>query len=529
MKPDGVAAPIGPVLGIPRKTRDRVRIALVGAMAVVVIATGVGLAGNGLASPDPSPSASPTKAVAISSSSPIPSASPGKLPPPTQNSGLGCSPVRLGAPPEIQLGREPNNVGAIRGAPATSPTSGGSPAPATGGPGRGSPAPSWPTLPADGALRLPGNAIITVYAEQDACMRYVIAEYLPGATGVTLPFPIAFRTVNVSPPRSIQPLGTMPSGDWVVRIVAYFSTGASGEDGSTVLERYFRVVNSAAPVPIPGPVTSPAVACTPPPPGGVAPALVLAGSPGGPIEGGPRPVGPPAVPVRLGDRIEIRIAGDACAIGWDINATQAGTGAGFQIDQMANETNDPFLYAQNRWLLHDLPTGTVTITATIRFSADVDVTRQWLIDVMGADVPVVRIVSPGGAHAPTVRASCGASWTFPTGTGGYENCATEEVPGGLPVLTVAPETALTLDVPGWTLRGWGGACGRPEPANGSGFMIVSGCDLGGWYSTDGGPALPGPAMFLPRTAGPLVRLYVQAERDGIVASVVVYLNIVATP
>ena len=35
MKPDGVAAPIGPVLGIPRKTRDRLRIALVGAMAVV--------------------------------------------------------------------------------------------------------------------------------------------------------------------------------------------------------------------------------------------------------------------------------------------------------------------------------------------------------------------------------------------------------------------------------------------------------------------------------------------------------------
>ena len=517
MKPDGVAAPVGPVLGIPRKTRDRLRIALVGSMAVVVIAAGVGLAGNGLASPEPSPSASRTEGVAVSSSSPSPSASPGKLPPPTQNSGLGCSPVRLGAPPEIELGRDPNNVGAIRGARATSPTSG------------GSPAPSWPTLPADGALRLPGNATITVYSEQDACLRYVIAEYLPGAPGVTLPFPIAFRTVNVSPPRSIQPLGTMPSGDWVVRVVAYFSTGASGDDGSTVLERYFRVVNSAAPVPIPGPVTSPAVACTPPPPGGVAPALVLAGSSGGPIEGGPRPVVPPAAQVRLGDRLEIRVAGDACAIGWDINATHTGTGAGFQIDQMANETNDPFLYAQNRWLLHDLPTGSVTITATIRFSADVDITRQWLIEVMGADVPVVRIVTPTGAQTPTVRASCGASWTFPTGTGGYENCATEDVPGGLPVLTVAPETPLRLDVPGWTLRGWGGACGRPEPTTGSGFMIVSGCDLGGSYSVDGGPALPGPAMFLPRTAGPLVRLSIQAERGGTMAAVVVYLNIFATP
>lgn len=517
MKPDGVTAPIGPVLGFPRKARDRLRIALVGTIAVVVIAVGVGLAGTGLASPEPSPSASPTKGVAVSSSSPIPSASPGKLPPPTQNSGLGCSPVRRGTPPDIELGREPNNVGAIRGTPATTGT------------GSGSPAPSWPTLPADGALRLPANATITVYAKQDACMRYVIAEYLPGAPGVSLPFPIAFRTVNVSPPKSIQPLGRMPSGDWVVRVVAYFSTGASGDDGSTVLERYFRVINSAAPGLIPGPLASPAVACAPPTPGGVAPALVVVGSSDGPIESRARPVGPPAVPVRLGERLEVRVAGDSCAIAWEINATQTGTGAGFQIDQVANETNDPFLYTQNRWLLHDLPTGTLTVTATVRFSVDVSVTSQWLLEVVEADVPVVRIVTPGGAESSTVRAPCGASWTFVAGTGGYENCAQEDVPDGLPVLTVAPETPLRLDVPGWTLRGWSGACGRREPTTGIQFLIVNGCDLGGWYSMDGGPALPGPAVFLPRTAGPLVRLSVQAERDGTVASVLVYLNIVATP
>lgn len=517
MKPDGVEAPIGPVLGIPRKSRDRVRIALVGAMAVMVIAAGVGLAGKGFASPESSPSASPTEGVAVSSSSPSPSASPGKLPAPTQNSGLGCSPVRVGTPPEIMLGLDRNDVGAIRGAPATSVTGG------------GSPAPSWPTLPADSALVVPSSTTITVYAQQDACMRYVIAEYLPGAPGVTLPFPIAFRTVNVSPPRSILPLGTMPSGDWILRVVAYFSTGASGDDGSTVLERYFRVVNSAAPVPIPGPVASPAVACAPPPPGGVAPALILTGSPGGPVEGMPRPIVPPASQVRLGDRLELRVAGDSCAIAWDINATQSGTGGGFQIDRQANETNDPFRYAQNRWFLHDLPTGTVTITATLRFSADIDITSQWLLEVLGADVPVVRVVTPSGAQVSAVRGPCGAAWMFPNGTGGYENCATDDVPDGLPVLTVAPETPLRLEVPGWTLRGWGGGCGRVDPSTVAAYQVVNGCDLGGWYSGDGGSALPGSAMFLPRTAGPLVRLYVTAERGGTIVTVVVYLMVLVVP
>lgn len=235
------------------------------------------------------------------------------------------------------------------------------------------------------------------------------------------------------------------------------------------------------------------------------------------------------MPVRLGDRLELRVAGDSCAIGWDINATLPGAGGGFQIDGEANETNDPFRYAQNRWFLHDLPTGAVTITATIRFSADVDITSQWLIEVLGADVPVVRIVTPSGVQVSAVRGPCGAAWTFPTGTGGYENCTTDDAPSGLPVLTVAPETPLRLEVPGWTLRGWGGGCGRVDPSTVSGYQIVNGCDFGAWYSGDGGPAQLGSALFLPRTAGPLVRLQVTAERGGTIVTVVAYLNVFVVP
>ena len=61
------------------------------------------------------------------------------------------------------------------------------------------------------------------------------------------------------------------------------------------------------------------------------------------------------------------------------------------------------------------------------------------------------------------------------------------------------------------------------------MLIVNGCDLGGWYGQDGGPPLPGPAMFLPRTAGPLVRIFVQAQRGDALVTATVYATIVTAP
>lgn len=514
MKQDGVEAPIGPVLGTPRRSQDRVRIALVGAAAVIVVGAGIGLAGKGLIGPEPSPRASATIG-ALASPSQGASSTPGKEPPPTQNAGLGCSPVRLGSAPEILLGVEPGDPRSIRGTPGTVS-------------GTETAAPRWPTLTAAGALRLSAGTTISVLAEQDACVRYVVAEYLPGAPGVTLPFPVAFRTMNISPPRSILPLGTLPSGDWVVRVVAYFSTGSSGDDGGTVIVRFFRVINSATPVPITGPLATPAVACAPPPAGGVPPSLVLTGAADGPVEGMLGATVPPLVSVRIGDPLDIRVAGDACAISWTITGAQTETGFDTPFDQQDNASNDPFLYAQNRWPLHDVPTGRVTVSATIRFSADVSVTNRWLIDVAGADVPTIRIATPNGTTAQTARSLCGASWVFTAGASGFEFCNGNEVPDGLPVLSVPPETPLRIEAPGWTIRTWGGACGRLDPATTGQMLSVNGCDLGGWYG-DGSLPIPGPAVFLPRTAGPVVRIFVQAERKGTVATVVVFLTVLATP
>jgi hypothetical protein len=505
MRPDGIEAPIGPVLGAPRRSRDRARIAVVAAIAVVVLAAGIGLAGNGFTNPPSSPSASTSPSVGPTAGA-TPTASP--LPPPTPNIGLGCAPVRLGSPPEITLSPAPGDPLAKRGSRAT---------PADG---TGASPPAWPIVPIENALYTGASASIELRSEQDACMRYIIADYMPGEPEVSVPFPISFRTLNVSPPRSIMPLGPLPRGDWIVRVVAYFSTGTAGQEDGTVMERFFRVINSDTAGPLPTPATPPAVPCAGPPAGGVPPTLVLSGSGDGLVEGTPglgAPlIVPPVAPVRLGDSIEIRVTGDACAIAWTIDATQPDVNSNrYDIEREPNAGNDPFLFAQNRWRLHDLPTGNLFVTATIRFSVDVLVTSRWLLDVQGGPVPVARIVAPDGTTVAALRSDCRAVWVFEEGTGGYEVCATEPIPSGLTTLRVAPETPLRIEVPGWKITNWGGSCGRSDETNNPAqpFLIVDGCDLGGRYLPEGSSAQE-PAVFLPRSTGPLVSLYLTVQRDG---------------
>ena len=525
MRPDGIEAPIGPVLGAPRRSRDRAQIAVVAAVAVVVLAAGIGLAGNGFSSP---PSSAAPSAVSSTTVGPTAAATPtaSPLPPPTPNTGLGCSPVRLGAPPEIRLGVDADDPLAIRGV-----------APGPGPDESPSQAPAWPVLPVEGALTAPGRPSLYLISEEDACVRYVVADYVPGDPGVSVPFPISFRALNVNPPRSIVPLGRLPSGDWIVRVVAYFSTDTAGQEDASVVERFFRVANADTAGPFPTPLVPPAVPCAGPPVGGISPTLVLSDGAGGLVEGTPdlgAPlIVPPITPVRLGDPIEIRVAGDACAIAWAIRAEQPVDGGVSDIEREDNAANDPFLFAQNRWRLHDLWTGTTVINATIRFSADVVVTNRWHLDVQGGAVPAARIVAPNGAAVDAVHAQCGASWQYESGTGGYEYCTGNSIPPPLIALRVAPETPLRVEVPGWTIVGWGGDCGRLDPSNpDQPYQNVDGCGLGGWWHGVEGPPPSGlpavPAAFLPRSTGPLVQLYLTVQRGGVTVSFGVWAMIETT-
>ena len=184
--------------------------------------------------------------------------------------------------------------------------------------------------------------------------------------------------------------------------------------------------------------------------------------------------------------------------------------------QESNESNDPFLYTQNRWTLHDLQTGRSTLTVTLRFSADVSIEGHWLIDAAGETVPLARFVGRNGADVIPARAPCGASWAFASGVGGWESCTDDPMPLEIPTLTVGPETLIRVDVPGWTVIGWNGQCRRGDAIGGSRsqWVTTDNCDLGGWYAPDALNASGRPAVFLSRTTGSLARIWVGATRRG---------------
>ena len=479
MKPDGIEAPVAPVLGAPRRSRDRARIAAVAVIAVAVLAVGIGLAGNGFTiapsstgSPGPSGSLAPSGSSAAQMSPSTPGES---LLPPTTSPVLQCAPVRLGKPPEIRLTSNPGGM-VIEGVAGPS---------VNGGTGSG--APTWPVLPLGGALRA-GQSTLDLSALDHGCIRYVATEYAPSSIGNSsggASFPVPFRTLNVSPPQSFVSLGSLPAGDWTLRVVAYFSTGQVGQEDASVIERFFRVITSPSddPVPIPTPITAPAVACAPLPRDGGPPSLVLTGSPNGPIQGTTGISALSRVPVRIGDRIEVRVNGDTCALAWDFTTAPDSNPDYTHSDGEPNPGNDPFLFAQNRWLLHDLPTGQVAVTATVRFSADVSTTARWLLDVQAAmsrwyasPPPTARRSWPHGLRVdqPGFRSARRAA---------SRSALAAPLPPTIPFLTAPDESLIRIEVPGWTIMNWGASCGRPDPSSPtSPFVIVGGCDVGGWYS-----------------------------------------------
>ena len=513
MSDPGVEAPIGPVLPAPRRSRDRFRILAVTAIAVVVVGAGIGLAGNG-----PSDTATASR----SPGSSLASTAPASLPPsggqptrvlPTQNAGLACAPVRPGSPVELRVSSDASTIAPTEGLTA-----------AAGPTASGSTTATWPVPPESLAARLAGAANLLLVPDLDACVRSVLAEYRPADPTLKGPFPIALRSLDVTPPRNPVTLGPMPTGDWVVRVVASFSTGIAEQKDAGVAERFFRVISGSGAGPLPTPETSPAVPCAPLPASATPPGMTIAGTDQGEVPGIPPGTGPPAVlTATIGDPLEIRSAGDACARSWIIDATNIDTGASFNIENQENPTNDPFRFAQNRWRLLSLPTGLLQMTATMRYSADVQVSRRWSLIVSAPDFPPTVFRAPDGTTVVAAQ-GCEAIWAFPSGSGGAHSCTGPTIMGDLQTLDVPAGSPVRLEAQdGWTITSWSGTCGTIS-AGGSfdPFAVVDGCDLGASLA-------PGPVVFLPRPNAPVVRLYVSLQRAGVVASNDVYVTIRTAP
>ncbi|MEO8208801.1 MAG: hypothetical protein ABI598_07170 [Chloroflexota bacterium] len=498
--------------------------AVVGVVAVLVLAVGLGLAGNdllGFASVDPSSSASSGPRTVEPSSS--------EGAPPTPNSGptsgpdIDCAWAPVGSPFEIQL--IPGDVpgvpedipppgmrGAEREAQPTAPPE----------PGAG-----WPAVDESSTLRLGSGSILNLRAEDNSCIRYVIAEYQATGGGLAGPFPITFRDFALDPPQALQQLGSLPDGDWTLRIVIVFSR-ATGSEEPISSERFFRVI-----------VGSGSAGSFPEPPDGPAcatlssvrfPSLTLStGASGVVVPGTDGPVGPPATAVRLGDRIEIQSVGDACALAWtiDVASSSRTDQPAIRIEALDNLASNPFEAAQNRWLLQGLPIGSIVITATMRYSIDRSVIAFWLLDVSAPDLPVVRIAAANDNSLEVQARACGASWSFEFGSTGYAPCEPLIV-GPLPSLVASPETPLVVDIPGWTITSWGGMCGLVGPLSveGASFQPVDDCSLGGWAVDS---ANPGPVVFLPRASSPIVQLFLQATREGRSVGIVIFAAILGSP
>lgn len=516
MTQDGLEAPIGPVLGGPRSTRERVRIAAVAVVAVIVLGAGIGLAGNGFtSSPPPASTAGGASAAASDGTASAEPSAESTLPSPTQDAGLGCAPVRLGAPPEFRLQSVSGDGPAVAGVPSAN------------APNAPSATPRRPVPDVATAIHLRESDALLMASDGNACVRYVVADYAPADPTLTGPFPIDFRTLNVTPLRSTVPLGSLPAGDWVVRVVAYYSTGIAGQEDSNVVERFFRVIAGAGAGagPLPTPAVSPAVTCAAGSTAATPPSLILAGLPGGPVEGvEPGTGAPPNTHVALGDPVEIRVDGDRCALSWSIGGQSIDGNQQFDLDSQANPTSDPFQFAQNRWPLLGLPTGLDLVTATVRFSADVSISRRWAMIVTAPSFPDARFVAVDGSSVDAV-AGCGSTWTFPDGSGGYETCPTSTLVGTPDTLAPPAGTPVRVEVPGWTIFDWSGSCGRLDaleyPADP--FVIVNGCDLG--HSVE-----PNPVTFLPRASSPVVRIIVTLRRDdGVIVIGLLYATIVAVP
>ena len=382
----------------------------------------------------------------------------------------------------------------------------------------------WPIPPATGAVQVIGSNPLVLDSNPAACIRYVVAEYGPADPALAGPFPMPFRTLNVTPLKASVILGAIPAGDWVLRVVAYFSTSIAGQEDATVAESYFRVVVNAGALPLPTPGVSPAVACAVAPTGAPAPDVRLLIGSDAPLTGA-SDVGAraPNVPFTMGSSLELRVDGDVCAHAWSIVIVDP-SNAVRGVDQQDNPDNDPFQFAQNRWAITSVPFGVSLLHARIQYSADVEIDRWWQLDVPTPRFPAAVATGPDGATVLVAVDPCNVSLSYPSGPAGYTTCSVIQAPVLGETLNVKAGQPVLLDVPGWTTAYWSGECGRliDPTVSGEPFLVVDGCDVGG-------SSVPGPAVFLPRRSAELHRIYLQVTRDGVTASAFLYVPIVVTP
>lgn len=506
MARDGVQSPVRAVLAGRRGLRHRGGIVAVAAFALTVVAAGIGLGGRGT-DPLPSGSASAsTPASAANTSHPVLVLPDLTLEPRTELPGTGCFPVMPGDLPEFRLWSSAGTLDPIRGVPGPPNRDLGS-TPTTG----------WPVPNPRAALPLDPSASVVLIADDRACIRSVDVEFLAASDVGGTPTPFTLGDSELGRPRTRVVLGRMPPGDWVVRAVAHYATGAAGGEEEAVMERFFRVFSGAAPQG--SQLIAPAVPCGPLAAGAPAPRLYLVAGDDEPVLGAvasanPRdPVGA-TVTATFPALVELQVEGDACATSWDIRISDHATGGPMNAFAQENPGENPYLISQNRIPLTEIMLGRSRVTATVNFGRGRSAQATWELMLDGPLPPTAEVSGPDGSRA-TATPGCSVGWTLANGRSAYASCDEIVVPEGLEVLTVRRGEAVRLTLPGWRILSWSVGCGEQWPLDGS-FRRPTHCNLGGGGDGTGGDGTgdAGPAIFLPFPGRHVISMWVTADRAG---------------
>jgi len=488
---DGVEAPVRPVLSGRGGLHQRLGMVVVAAVAIGVLAAGIGLGEGGLV---PAPSHSGASPASTGSGSPRPPTSaPEATPLRTEMNDSGCIPVDPANLPRIHLtstSPSGNSANGMEGPPdwalATPQTL------------------AWPIPRAGSALILESSAHIVVVPDDDACIRYVVAEYLAVGDIGGVPAALGLGEINVFPPRPEVDLGSVALGDWLVRVVAYFSTGGAGNEDKAVLERFFRVTTDVNPAV--SPEVTPVVACATPEPGATV-GLSLQIGDGEPVRGvdldtyaGNVAHTGALVEGSGTDPLVLLVDGDACATSWKVEWLDSSGSPMFEVVQL-NRTENPFLISQNRIVLTPEQDvfGHIAVSATVQLGLGRTVRAAWELDRSGPPVPPIQLTGPDGEAVDGIP-GCGAGWNFADGRSTYEMCEIALIPEAVRLLTIRTGDVVTILAPGLTVENWSVACGTRGGSEGREFTYSGGCDLGGGLSD--------PMHFLPYPGRSMIQVYV---------------------
>jgi hypothetical protein len=510
--PGGAGSPIRPVVG-RRGLRQQAGIVAVAVVAIAVVAAGVGLGRQeNEALPGPSGTPPPASAAATAAS---PGPSRPATPAPTELPGLGCLPVAPDDLPEFRLSSSPavgDPVGGSRrrlvaGDPPTS---------------------AWPVPLELSALVLDPSASLVLEPDDPVCVRYTVAEYLAVGDLGKAPSQLGPGATNVNPPRSSVVLGALPAGDWVVRAVAYYSTGVAGDEDQAIVERFFRVITGLAPDATP--MMTPTVACVALPADAPLPELSLMVGDGEPVPGTEPPADPApgsdaALTATYRDRLVIGVAGDVCATSWRVQFLVSGFTRVVVNDILQENPGDnPFLVSQNRIELTSATFGRTIVSAVVSFGRSRQTTAKWDLTVTAPAPPAAEVLGPAGSRVPALT-GCGASVTLADGRSAWEYCERSTVPDGLAVLRVKAGQVVRLDVPGLPIVSWWVSCGERSASDGS-YVDPGNCQLGG---AGDGLREVGPARFLPFPGRHIVSAWITVRRGDETISAQYFADIEVEP